>query len=88
MRNTNNTTLKKSAVKHFVDGYVKANKFIQDEKRKRLRKLSSEESLREYDELCKTWALSDATDNLKELDRERIRSLLARRRDLNRAGTR
>lgn len=75
----NNKPLKKSVVKTFLLGYDNANKFIQEEKIKRLRKLTSEESLREYEELCKTWEVLDTKDGLKKLEKSRIGFLVKRR---------
>lgn len=48
--------LKKTHLSRFIAGYKKANKLIATERRQRLSQMTVEDSLREYDRLCKLYA--------------------------------
>jgi len=74
--------LQRALVKKFVNGNKRASRFVTEERRKRLKHMTTEDSLAEYDYLCKTYSIS-AKEGLGELERHRIDFLIKRRKVFN-----
>ncbi|MEW6620074.1 MAG: hypothetical protein AB1422_12205 [bacterium] len=67
----------------FVEGYRKANEVIMAEKRKWLSHLSSQDSLRIYDNLCNFWEQNSHKEGIEKLERQKISFLLKKRSMFN-----
>ena len=81
----NKKIVRKSSLKAFLDGYSRTEQFIKKERRKYLAKVSAEESLREYDQLCKTWESLKAKKGSQLMEQRRIDFIVRRRNRLNKA---
>lgn len=77
--------LKRAYLTGIFEGYKKANELIASERRKRLTQMTVEDSLAEYDNLCKLYAAIDKK-GLERLESRKISFLIKRRQALNEAG--
>lgn len=68
-----------------LEGYKKANELIAAERKKRLSQMTSEDSIHEYDHLCRLYAVA-GKKGLEILESQRIIFLEKRRRLFNRIG--
>lgn len=82
----------KEEFQRWREGHQWANRVIEEERRDRLPRLTQEESLREYAELCRVWESfgkrSLSPEAAKRLDQMKLRDLLERRGKLDRAAGR
>lgn len=76
--------LKRAYLSGLLKGYKKANALIASEKRRRLAQITIEDSLSEYDNLCKLYAALDKK-GLERLEPQKILFLIKRRHSLNNA---
>jgi|GEM_PF-1794059 len=76
----------KKALLNLLNGYKKTDKLIAEEKKRRLTRLTTEDSQREYDALCRIWEMSSKKEDLERLEKQKIAFLLKRRHLLNKAG--
>jgi hypothetical protein len=77
--------LKKDYLLHFLEGYKKADEFIASEKRKKLSRMTFEDSLRQYDHLCSLYAILE-DKRLARLENRIISFLIKRRLAFDNAG--
>lgn len=56
----------------FLKGHKKAGELIAIEKKKRLVELTTEESLREYDDLCSMWDRNPAKTGMEKIQAQKI----------------
>lgn len=78
--------IRKDTILNFLAGYKTANKLIVEEKKKRLTRLSGEDSSREYIALCELAEKVIKRENGEILQKKKIESLLKRRQLFNSAG--
>lgn len=81
----NKFRVQKDILLRFLEGHRKANELISEEKKKRLYKLTVKDSLQEYDALYNMWKISTNKKNLERLERQKIKFLLERRKQFNKA---
>lgn len=74
--------LKKDYLSGLLEGYKKANELIASERRQRLAQMTSKDSVREYDHLCRLYAVLEKR-GLERLERRKISSLIKIRQTLN-----
>jgi hypothetical protein len=74
--------LKKDYLSGLLEGYKKANELIASERRRRLAQMTAKDSVREYDHLCKLYAVLEKK-GLERLESRKISSLIKRRQTLN-----
>lgn len=79
--------VRRTDLMNFIKGHMRTNELIDDERKKRLSRLSVKESLREYEDLCEFWEKTSFKEASEDLDRQRISFLIKRRELLNRAGS-
>jgi len=73
------TKIAKKSLVSFLNGYKRANELIFEERKKRLAKLTPEQSLREYIELCELAdELSEKIES-EEILQKRLEVLIKRR---------
>lgn len=77
-------TIQKSALLSLLEGYKKANELIFKEKKKRLARLTNEESLSEYTALCELAEEGGKSETIEKLQEKKIEFLLKRRHMFNR----
>jgi len=71
----------KERVAEALEGYARANEFMESERMKRLARLTPEEARAEFDDLIEGWeALPDKGKDLHRLEAWRLETLLAVRR--------
>lgn len=75
--------MQKDVVLGFLEGHRRANEVIRAERKKRLSQLTVEDSLREYDALCKIWEANPNKEGLGLLEKQKISFLLERRKRFN-----
>jgi hypothetical protein len=64
-----------------IEGYARANAFLEEERIKRLARLTPEEARAEFDDLTESWEASpDTGEGLERLEAWRIETLIAVRR--------
>lgn len=80
--NIRNNNLR-NALFSFINGYKEANKFIRREKRVRLAQLRTQDSLNEYDDLCRLWETTPKGEDISWLEKRRILFLIRRRELFN-----
>ncbi|MBI4680390.1 MAG: hypothetical protein HY753_04065 [Nitrospirae bacterium] len=74
--------LKKDYLSGLLEGYKKANELIASERRRRLAQMTAKNSVREYDYLCRLYAVLEKK-GLERLESRKISSLIKRRQTLN-----
>jgi hypothetical protein len=62
----------KIMLKNFLEGHRKASELIRAEKKKWLSQLTAEDSVRQYDVLCKMWEMNHQKEGLERLEKRRI----------------
>ena len=70
-------------LKKTIEGYRKANKIIEKERKQRLQSMTVQESLEMYDELCDFYYSQHPLGEDEKLKKLRIEFLLERRRKMN-----
>jgi len=83
---TTRTKVKRKDLFRFLEGHQRSNILIRAEKRRRLSQLTDQDSLSEYDSLCKVWESNLIKDGIEKLEEQRISFLLKRRTWLDKAG--
>jgi hypothetical protein len=83
---TSRSKIKRKDLLRFLEGHQNANVLIKAEKRKRILQLTDQDSLSEYDSLCKVWESDPIKEGIEKLEEQRISFLLKRRTLLNKAG--
>ena len=78
--------VQRSDLLHFLDGHRYAGELIIRERKKRLQQLTHQESLNEYDSLCRIWEENLSKEGIEMLERKRIFFLLERRRTMDKLG--
>jgi hypothetical protein len=71
---------------NFMEGHRKADAVIKKERIARLRRLTVDESFREYEALCDTWMHFSSQPLSDAAEKQRIAFLIGRRERLNKAG--
>jgi len=77
----------KVALRNFLEGHRKANELIWAEKKKWLSQLSGQDSILQYDALCKMWEMNHRKEGLERLERQRISFLIEMRRRFNKTAS-
>jgi hypothetical protein len=78
--------IQKEHLVDFIEGHKEADTVIKKERVTRLRLLTSDESLCEYEALCETWLNFSSRPLSGNADRQRIAFLIERRQRLNKVG--
>jgi len=84
-----NTTFEvdKVVLKNFLEGHRKANQLIWAEKKKWLSQLTTEDSVRQYDALCRMWEMRHQKEGLERLEKRKIAFLVEIRQRFDRAAS-
>lgn len=82
-----NTTfgVDKIVLRNFLKGHRKANQLIWAEKKKWLSQLKAEDSLLQYDALCKMWEMGHQKQGLERLEKQRVSFLIEMRKRFDKA---
>ena len=78
--------IRKEHLVKFINGHKEADAVIKKERISRLRRLTVDESFREYEALCDTWLNFSSQPLSDELERRMTAFLIERRERLNKAG--
>jgi hypothetical protein len=78
--------IRKEHLVNFINGHREADVVIKKERIARLRRLTVDESFREYEALCDTWINFSTQPLSDELERRMVAFLIKRRERLNKAG--
>jgi hypothetical protein len=73
---------KKIALSRFIKGYKEANRLILAAKKDKIARMSKEDSLREYDDLCSIGESINNKTKIKQISNLKIQTLIRQRHQL------